>query len=702
MNQEQAKTRIAQLKTQLWKAINAYFNDDTEIIPESVRDQLKYELIELESQFPELITPDSPTQRVGAPLSGKLPKITHKNRKFSLQDAFEPEELREFDTRIKKFLKTKSVEYSVEYKIDGLNVTLWYQNGQLQKAVTRGDGFVGEDITHTIKTIKNLPLQLPQPLNIEVSGECFIKRSVFETLQKQHPDENFANPRNLAAGSVRQLDPQIAAERNLSINLYDLKPLTPEENLNITTQQDLFDFFETQHLPHQPEMKIFDDIEQVIDFCLLMNEQNIRVKNDTDIDGLVIKVHNFADRKRLGYTAKTAKYAMAWKFPAEQKYTKLLDIHFQVGRTGAITPVGILKPVNIAGSTVSRATLHNAEELERKKVLIGDTVIIRKAGDIIPEILAPIESLRNGDEQVPEFPTTCPECAQSLNTSETVYRCTNTHCPAKKQANFIFFAEKLKIEGLGKKTIEALLELELIHSVADFWKLTPLDLANLPGFKAKKIENLLSALKKQKKLSFPLFLAALGIRHIGTENAKILSHVIHNLPREADEFWALTKLEIALEQLLAQDGLGEVVAQSFLEFWHDETTKNLFLELSKQEVRFFFPKQKKIINQHVNQKKFVITGSFSQFSRDEIKKLLVDNGGKILSSISRNCDVLIVGEKAGSKKTKAEAFGISQWDEATFLEKIKVGVEQKTLEEIIATNTKSTDKDDENIQMNLF
>ena len=810
----QAAERIAQLKDEIWRLNTAYFNQSKELVPESVRDQFKQELIALEREHPDLITPDSPTQRVGAPLDSKLPKVEHKTRKYSLEDAFTAADLREFDERVKRFLRRESIEYSCEFKIDGINVTLWYENGKFVKALTRGDGQVGEDITHTIKTIKNLPLKLSENLNLEVTGECFIRRSNFEALNDKEEKNSFANSRNLTAGTVRQLDPQIAADRNLEISLYSigenslssrdsevtslksqeiLAPLIKGEASTISqeqeagglkdkktkipdqvrdnisnnshsplqktshlaprtshlpsTQTELFALFQFLALPCQKDLKVFKDIDEVIKFCEQKNQDNTRIMNDIDIDGLVIKIHDLDLRRRLGYTAKTAKYAVAWKFPAEEKYTHLLDIHYQVGRTGAITPVAILEPVQIAGSTVSRATLHNASELERKDIKLGDTVIIRKAGDIIPEVVEPIISLRDGSETDIVFPDTCPECETKLDRDETVARCPNPDCPARHQQSLIFFAKQLDIVGLGQKTVEALLELELIHSPADFWELTPLDLANVPGFKQKKIFNLLSALEDRKHLTLKEILTGLGIRHVGAQNAQIFAdwfrqqygemsmeefvEILQELgvrnkeqgTREASDLVSLEKGEATntsqkqeaegllnktpfiplfkgdkiqpevvqpssnsnaadkmiefeltpthlIEKLTMLDGIGPQVAESFAQFINQERTLYLFKKFNSLGIELLWEEKKSNKKQIFAGDKFVITGSFSQMSRDEIKKKLTDHGGRVLSAISKNCTVLLAGEKPGSKLKKAEALGISVWDEEIFLSEL--------------------------------
>lgn len=677
MNKKEAEKRIIKLREKILEANQAYFNENREIVPESVRDQLKKELISLERDFPELITPNSPTQRVGAPLTSKLPKITHKSRKFSLADIFEATEAREFDTRVKKFLKTDQIEYSCELKLDGINVTIWYENGKLVRAVSRGDGKIGEDITHTIRTCKNLPLQLPHDVDLEVSGECFIAKQNFEKVNGKSR-EIFANSRNLTAGTVRQLDPQIAAARYLQIFLYTLgkseisrpaKRALSDKNFNskIENQTDLFNFFDQEGLPHESDFQVFDNIESVIKFCEQWSDRKFREKLWYDIDGIVIKVHDFALRERLGYTAKTAKYAVAWKFPAEEKYTKLLNIHFQVGRTGAITPVGILEPVEIAGSTVSRATLHNADEISRKKIMIGDTVIIRKAGDIIPEILEPIEDLRTGEEVEIKFPRNCPECESELDSSEKITRCLNKNCPARHRENLLYFAKTLKIDGLGEKTINAMIELDLIHSPIDFWKLDQFDLVQLPGFKFKKVENLLMSLEKRKKLTLSEIFAGFGIRLIGAENAKMFASFFQD---KFGDFEITNFLEnsakVTLAQLILIDGVGDKVAESFYQFLNEKRTQKLFKEMVGLGIELLW--EEKFEGGVFDKQRIVITGSFAGISRDEIKKIIIQNGGKVSSQVSSATDILLAGEKAGSKLKKAEELGIEVWNEEKFRE----------------------------------
>ncbi len=675
MDRQEAQKKIKQLTQKILEANRAYFNENKEIVPESIRDQMKKDLIALEKEFPELIQPNSPTQRVGAPLDSKLPKIDHKNRKYSLGDAFSAEDLREFDERVKRFLKADTIEYSCELKIDGLNITLWYENGELTKALSRGDGFTGEDVTHTIRTCENIPLKLGKDLDLEISGEVFIAKKDFEQIRAKNPEEDFANPRNLAAGSVRQLDPKIAASRHLRMFCYELGEHSFSTPKN---QKDLFEIFDKLHLPHEPDFEVFPDIENVIKFCEQWTELS-RNKIFYETDGIVIKVHDFNYRKRLGYTAKTAKFAIAYKFPAEEKYTQLLDIHYQVGRTGAITPVAILEPVEIAGSTVSRATLHNPEEIERKNIKLNDTVIIRKAGDIIPEVLSPILDLRTGEEKEIAFPKKCPECESELDFSETVIRCHNLDCPARHRESLFYFANTLNIDGLGKKTIEALLELELVKIPADFWELSQWDLAMLPGFKQKKIFNLLEALEQNKKLTLDEIITGLGIRLVGKENSKLISDFIREKYGEVSIKNFLEKIEtqpITIELLANIDGMGEKVAQSFVNYVYSPIGQKNLKALSDVEIEIKW-EEKTDHAGPLRDKKILITGSFEHFSRDELKKIILQNGGKVQSSISAKTDLLLCGEKPGSKKAKAEELNIEIWEEPTIIENLNLSTKDE-------------------------
>ena len=671
--QKAAKKRISQLRLELDAANESYFDRDENRVPEPVRDQLKKELISLETDFPELSESDSPTQKVGTKLSSKLPKLAHKTRKFSLADVFERSELIEFDARVKRFLKIEQISYSVEVKIDGLNITIWYQNGELQKAITRGDGQMGEDVTHCIRTIKSLPENLGENLNLEISGEVFIQKSDFWRVKKSDPNSKFKNPRNLAAGTVRQLDAAVAAARNLKIFLYDLG----QNNLKKKpqTQSELFTFFDQKKIPRAPDLKVFNGknaIEKVADFCEKMSENlELLEQKNYSIDGLVIKVHDFEPRARLGHTAKTAKYAVAWKFPATEKYTQLRKIHFQVGRTGKITPVAILQPVEISGSSVSRATLHNFDEIVRKEIQLGDWVIVRKAGEIIPEILAPIKNMREGTERKIEMIKTCPDCTKKLFKIGPEHFCKNQKCPARQRQNLFYFAQILKIESLGPRTIDGLIELGAVQSPPDFWKLTEIDLAPLPLFREKKIQNLLANLQARKNLTLAEFFTGSGIELVGAQSAGIFAEFFR---AHFGEF-SLAELnkkidQISLSDLENLDGVGEKVAKSFFGFVRSGAGKKLFADFAAQNLQIFWP-PKTTASAPLSGKNVVITGSFEKFSREEIKKKITDRGAKVLSAVSKNANILICGQKPGSKLKKAIEIGeIEIWQEADLVAKL--------------------------------
>jgi len=668
MDFESAQKRVEKLRKDLWLANEAYFNENREIVPESVRDQMKKELISLEKSFPALIDLNSPTQRVGVPLRGKLPKVLHKSRRYSLSDVFSAEELFDFDERVRRFLRVEQVEYSCERKLDGLNITLWYENGVLIKALTRGDGVEGEDVTHTIRTCTNLPLVLLEPLTFDVSGECFLLKYDFERLKQSFPAEGFANPRNLVAGTVRQLDPEVAAQRRLQIFLY--------ESLmeDIQNQRDLFAFFERLSLPFEKNFVVFSSIQDVLQFCEQSGQSEFRHSLPYEIDGVVVKVHDFRLRERLGYTAKTAKYAVAWKFPAEQKYTKLLDVQFQLGRTGAVTPVGILEPIDLAGSVVSRATLYNADELQRKDVRIGDFVVLRKAGDVIPEIVSSIPEFRNGSERPVVFPSVCPECGHTLFLEDIVSRCLFEQCPARQRESLIYFAQVLSIDGLGEKTVQDLLALNLIKTPADFWRLDHFDLALLPGFKHRKVFLLLDALEAKKKLLLSDIFASIGIRLVGKENAKLFAQFFYDRfgSFSLEEFLPFFDV-ISCEELSHLDGIGAKVAESFFEALHSDFFRQLFLDFVSLGIDLLWiPKS---TNLFLAGQKFIITGSFQRLSRDEIKKLIVDAGGKVLSVVSRNVDVALVGENPGSKLKEIQTLNLEIWDEGLFFEKMHLNLD---------------------------
>ncbi|MBD3330862.1 NAD-dependent DNA ligase LigA, partial [Candidatus Peregrinibacteria bacterium] len=520
MNKEEAKKRIQLLKKKIQKLNYKYFVLDQSEVKESVRDSLKRELIELENKFPEFITPDSPTQRVGSTLSGKFEKIKHTTPKKSLSDVFSDEEIIEWHERIKKLVSGK-IEFVCELKIDGLNITVQYRKGVFVRALTRGNGKIGENVTHTVKTIESIPLNLNEEVDLEVSGEVFMPKKSFNNLnklQKEKGEALFANPRNAAAGTIRQLNPKISANRGLDMIFYHIDKTNIK---NIKTQEELLKNLKKLGLKTCNEYKKFKNIAEVIKFCHTWHDK--RETLDYEIDGIVIKVNDLSQQKKMGMTAKSPRYAVAYKFPAEQVTSKIIDIILQVGRTGAITPVAVLKPTLVAGSVVSRATLHNEDEINRKDIRIGDTVILQKAGDVIPEVVEVIKDLRDGTEKAFHFPRICPICGGKISRKEgqAAYRCENQDCNASKEASFKHFVSKkgFDIDGLGHKVVIQLIENGIIQDHADIFLIKKEDLLNLDLFKEKRAENLINSIKQARHINLDKLLFALGIRYLGEQGS---------------------------------------------------------------------------------------------------------------------------------------------------------------------------------------
>lgn len=713
MDKKHAAERIENLKSEIWRLNKAYFIENRTDVSEDVRDSLKQELIKLEKEFPELITSDSPTQRVGAPLDGRLPKVRHLTAKESLQDAFTYEELNDWIDQMRRALGNmeRTFDMACELKIDGLNISLVYGKHatvsgktlySLQRAVTRGNGVEGEDVTHTIRTIDNLPLSFTVqsgdadlPDILDIGGEVFMPKSSLEKLNKDLPEEErFANPRNAAAGSVRQLDPAMAAARDLRMFCYSMG--TPSADaLGLETQSSILEFFDAAGLPVSSGWKIV----RSVDDAQKMYEE-IGKKRDSlpfDIDGMVIKVNDRRTQRDLGSTAKAPRWARAYKFPAEEKTAQVLDILLQVGRTGAVTPVAALSPTLVAGTTVTRATLHNADEIERLGVRIGDTVVIRKAGDIIPEVMQVIENLRPSDSKPYTFPKHCPQCAADLERPEgevAVY-CPNRDCPGRKQESIEHLTSRyaFNIEGLGAETVEELLTRGVITDSADIFFLTAEDLMQLPLFKEKKVVNLLKSIEKAKRVPLERFLFALGIRHVGRETADILAR---KLPWPVSDVDVEEQDEISLqpalfagttvvhlqavtvhdvektlaaqtaESLGALDGIGGVVAESIAEWISHPEHRELMHKFAKGGVVCLQP-EKADVAQVFEGKIFVLTGTLPTLSRDEAKQMIKDRGGKVSGSVSKKTDYVLAGEEAGSKLDDAQKLNITMIDEETFL-----------------------------------
>ncbi len=668
MDQNAAKLRIQKLKEKIKELNYQYFVLDQSEISEEARDSLKMELRRLEEEYPQFITSDSPTQRVGSVLSTRFAKIRHLTPKKSLQDAFSEEDIREWFKRISKMVSQEKIQFVCELKIDGLNVTLHYKNGELQKALTRGDGEMGEDITHTVRTIESIPLSLNEPIDIEVSGEIYISKADFQKIndeQKRKGEEVFANPRNAAAGSVRQLDPSAAASRNLSAFFYEIGisnlPHPPK------TQHESLEKIEELGLCVNKEYRHFGTIEDVIHF--LKNWTERREKLPYEIDGVVIKVDNKEHQRLMGFTAKAPRFALAYKFPAAQTTTQIIDIHVQVGRTGILTPVAILRPVKVAGSTISRATLHNEDEMARKEVKIGDTVIIQKAGDVIPEVVQVLKDLRVGTEQEFHFPKNCPACGGKVVRLEgaSAHRCENIDCFAQDRERFIHFTWVLNMDGVGEKIVDQLLEHQLVEDPADLFTLTREDFLTLPLFKDKRAENVVLSIEKSKHMLLPRLLFALGIRHIGEETALDLAHYFetekHNDPLTLTE---LVQIGTGLtsEKLEEIDGFGEVMAKEVTAWFHDEKNKALLMKLEKVGVKIIT--QTTEVALLLQGKSFVVTGSLAKMSRDQAKEKIRSLGGKVQSSVSKNTDYLVCGENPGSKFIEAQKLGIKILNEEEF------------------------------------
>lgn len=708
MNKSQAAERITQLKAKIWELNQAYFIEDREAVSEDVRDSLKQELIALEAEFPELITPDSPTQRVGAPLDGRLPKIEHLTPKESLTDAFAFTELEDWLDQMRRALGKDDQQFDVlcELKIDGLNVTLVYHKSDdgyhLQYALTRGNGIEGEDITHTIKTIASLPLHfsLPatsaQPDVLEISGEVYMPKAALDALNTHLPEASrFANPRNAAAGTVRQLDPSVAAERDLRMFCYSLNREAADA-LKLPTQADMMDFLQQIGLPTNTERQLcttLDAVETVYE-----KFQKTRDNLPYDIDGLVVKVNDRRLQYDLGSTAKAPRWARAYKFPAEQKTAQILDIQLQVGRTGAITPVAILSPTQLAGTTVTRATLHNEDEILRLDIRIGDTAVVQKAGDIIPEVVEVLPDLRPADSKPFHFPKHCPSCVEELvrPEGEAVHRCPNPKCAAVSRERIEHMQSRyaFNIDGLGQETVEELINRGLVTDMADVFFLKYEDLYDLPLFKEKKTEKLLQAIEAAKKIPLERFLFALGMRHIGRETAEILARRLPwplqeltveettDIHQQASLFGpqktevqirglsmkdiTRTLLQQSAEDLASIDGIGTVAADSVLQWIQDEDHQVLLEKFGHAGV-VALQEEGTNTEQIFTGQTFVLTGTLPTLSREDAKKMIKERGGKVSSSVSKKTDYILLGENPGSKYEEGKQLDVQMLSEEDFI-----------------------------------
>jgi len=665
-------SRYEKLKVTVDKYRYLYHVQDKPEISDEAYDSLIRELIEIEEKYPELITPTSPTQRVGDKPLQEFVKVKHEVSQWSYDDCFDFEELKKWDEKVRRMvskeasLKGENIEYCCELKIDGLKIILTYKDGKFMQGATRGDGEIGEDVTQNLKTIKSIPLVLKKPLDIIAVGECWLSKKELKNINKVRTvrgEEPFANTRNAAAGSIRQLDPKIAAERNLSSFMYDIDKISGELP---KTQDEEIRLLSDLTFKINPHHEVFNTLEGVEKFYKKWSKD--KEKLDYGLDGIVIKINSRKIQDALGYTAKSPRWGIAYKFPAEQVTTIVEDIVFQVGRTGVITPVAHLKPVLVAGSTVSRATLHNEDEIKRLDVRVGDTVILQKAGDVIPDIVEVVKSLRTGKEKEFIFPTRLDACGGDGSIEripgQAAWRCVNKNSFAQQKRKFYHFVSKkaFNMDGCGPKIIDALLANNLITNFDDIFTLKRGDLLSLPRFAEKSVDNLLSSIEKSRKVSLARFIVSLSIPQVGEETAIDL----------ANYFGSLEKVMSAkVEELQQINGVGDVVGESVFSWFAKKENKDLVHGLLGQ-----IQIEKVVKNQNSQSKKlvgktFVITGTLSSMSRDEAKDKIRALGGDISESVSSKTTYLVAGENAGSKLQKAEELGVKILSEKDFINFIK-------------------------------
>ena len=659
-----AKDRIKEITELLEKYNYEYYVLDNPSVPDSEYDRLMQELIKLEKENPDLISPLSPTQRVGGQVQDEFKKIRHKRMMLSLANAFNDDDLRDFDRKVREVLKVDQVTYMCELKIDGLGMSLVY-NGDLQYAVTRGDGTTGEDVTSNVITIKSIPSRIKLDKEFEIRGEVYMPKKSLEKLNKEkeaNGEQLFANARNAAAGSIRNLDSSIAASRGLDAFWYYLPNAS---DFNLRFHSDALKMADELGFRTNKERRLCKGIDEVIDYIAEYTVK--RPDLDYDIDGIVIKVDDMSLYDKLGYTSKTPRWAIAYKFPPEEVVTKLEDIIFTVGRTGKITPNAVLTPVKVAGSTVQRATLHNEDFIADKGLMIGDYVIIRKAGDVIPEVVAPIKDKRDGSEIPFRMIDKCPVCGSPLVKVDAMHFCKNPQCDARKIEAIIHFASKdaMDIEGLGEKVAEQFFNQGFIREVSDIYHLYDYreDIISLDGWKDKSIDNLLGSIEKSKGNSLERVLFGLGIKEVGAKMAKTLSRKYSNIDN---------LMNASYYELMEIDDVGPVVADSICKFFANEDNKVLIEKLKAYQLNFeFLGNTISAANSYFSGKTCVLTGTLSSMGRKEATEKLENLGAKVTGSVSKATDVVIAGVEAGSKLDKAQALGIKIMDEEEFLSLIK-------------------------------
>ena len=662
ISKEEAKKRIEELRKLIRHHDYLYYVLNKPEISDAEYDKLMRELQQLEEMYPEFITPDSPTQRVGAPPAEEFKTVAHLKPMLSLDNAFNEEEMRKFDERIKRELGKEDVIYTAEPKLDGLSVELVYENGVFVRGSTRGDGYNGEDVTENLKTIRAVPLRLREgkygiPRLLAVRGEVIMHIHDFEELNKkliERGEEPLANPRNAAAGSLRRLDPKETAERPLDIFFYEIMVV---EGLKINTQWEALEHLREWGLKTNPLVKRCKNIDEVIEYYNEMKEK--REQLSYEIDGIVVKVDNLEDQEKLGIKARSPRWAIAYKFPPREKITQVMDIIVQVGRTGTLTPVALLKPVDVSGVTVSRATLHNFDYIREKDVRIGDWVKVIRAGDVIPEVVEVIKEKRTGKEKIFQMPDKCPVCGSHVVREGAYYRCTGgLSCPAQLKRSIAHYASKgaMDIEGLGPKIVDLLVDKGLVKRISDLYKLTIPDLLRLPGFALKSAKNLIESIEKSKERSLDRFIYALGIPNVGEHMAKVL----------AERFKTLDNLMNAREiELLAVPEVGPETAKSIVDFFREPRNREEIQRLKELGVKATFEKMEKKEG-ILKGKVFVFTGALKSFTREEAKRIVEELGGRAVSNVSRNVDYVVVGENPGSKYERAKQLGLKIINEEEF------------------------------------
>ncbi len=655
---------IEELREEIRRHEELYYVNDNPEISDAEYDDLLARLKELEEQHPQLITPDSPTQRVGGRPVQDFPKVVHRRPMLSLDNSYNIDELRAFDQRCKRLAETRPLEYVAELKIDGVSISLLYEDQILVRGVTRGDGRSGEDVTPNARTIRSVPLRLREKGQAvsavaEVRGEVFIPRSVFERTNVEREEQGearFANPRNAAAGTLRQLDSKIVATRKLDLFAYDL--ITGDRK-PFGTHWEALNWLETAGFRVNPHRALCSSIEEVIEFCNQMEAQ--RDDLGYEIDGVVVKVNSTALQDEFGTTQKAPRWAVAYKYPARQATTRVLDITVQVGRTGALTPVAILEPILLAGTTVSRATLHNADEVKRLGVRIGDWVLIEKGGEVIPKVLKVIESRRTGTEKRFRMPKKCPVCGGEISRpeGEVVARCVAADCPAQLKGRLLHFASRraMRIEGLGDSLVDQLVDKQMVRDAGDLYKLTLEEIAGLERMAKKSAANLLGQIEASKSRELSNLIYALGIRHVGDRTAAILA-------RKFGSLGALMKATVT--DLDDVPEIGLTVAQSVRDWFDDEGNVALCERLQAAGVRTEIERPQEVIDERFSGKQFVLTGTLKGFTRDDARMLIETRGGRVTSSVSKKTDYVIAGDEAGSKLDKATALGVKVINEAAF------------------------------------